>query len=457
MSTTEIGVTERDRHTHPARAGAAPLALGPEQRATLRRVVLSGLIGNFVEWYDLAAYAYAAVAISAAFFPDEARSVALLGTFAVYATTYVVRPFSGLVWGVLGDRFGRKKLLVLTIALMAASTTAIGVIPGYATIGIAAPLLLILARIVQGIAAGGEFIGAATYVYEHAPVHRRGLLVGLIQLGTGLTYPAAAFFSLGLNSWFGEQGYTSNGWRLMFLVSAPLGLVALFIRMKLSETPVFTELAARKRVSRSPLREAVTAHWRLLGSTALYICGYMVAAMMLNFYMPVYLPTVLGKSASATAVIMGFTMLTFALSIPCYGALVDRFPRSTMRLISCAVYLVLVIPAFLLIGRGATALLVIGLLLLATLEGFHYAIAPLSAIDVFPTEVRYTAGGIAYNIPVAVIPAVVPPLATLLVEGTGLVWSPALIGVGFSALAIVGALGISASHRRADRESGSAG
>ncbi|MDV8071504.1 MFS transporter, partial [Rhodococcus sp. IEGM 1366] len=204
---------------------------------TLRRVVISGAIGNFVEWYDLAIYAYATVAISKAFFPAGDSQFAIIATFFMFAVTYAVRPISGIFMGTLGDRLGRKKLLVFSILLMAAGTTTIGLIPDYATIGILAPILLFVCRAAQGVAAGGEFVGAATYVYEYAPPRRRGLLLGLIQMGTGLCYPAAAAVAFLLAQWFGDEAFIDGVWRVMFLLSAPLALVAVFIRMRLAESP----------------------------------------------------------------------------------------------------------------------------------------------------------------------------------------------------------------------------
>lgn len=416
-------------------------------RPALRRVVISGALGNFIEWYDLAVYAYAAVGISTVLFPKEAGGLAVIETFVVFAITYLLRPVSGIVMGVIGDRLGRKQLLVLTIAMMAAATVCIGVIPTYATIGIGAPLLLLACRAVQGIAAGGEFIGASTYAYEHAPPHRRGLIVGCIQLGTAMCYPAAAFFSFALASWLGNEAFTTWGWRVLFLAAAPLGLIALYIRNKLAESPEFIALRETDGVSANPLKESLTLDpWRL-GFAALFLCGYTVGAMTLLFYMPVYLVTVVQVTTKEASLLMGYTTLMFAVSIPLFGWIVDRTTRSAVRLASCVAYLLLVVPAFWLVGRPGGGTLVVGLLALALLQGFHYAVGPLIAIDVFPPRVRYTSGTIAYNIPVAVAAAVVPPVASYLVAQSGSPLAPAFFAATVTLLAIVGAVGLTARER----------
>lgn len=410
------------------------------QSATLRKVVVSGALGNFIEWYDLAVYAYAAIGISAMLFPDSGMPI--VETFAVFAIAYLLRPISGVIIGTLGDRLGRKKLLVVTIVMMASATFLIGAIPNYATIGIGAPLLLLACRAVQGIAAGGEFVGASTYVYEHAPEGRRAFMVGLLQLGTGLCYPASAFFAFGLATWIGDEAFVSWGWRILFVAAAPLGLIAFYIRSKLQESPEFAELRESGKVAEKPFQESVRADPRRLVFTALFICGYAASSQGLLFFMPIYLVSVEDLTPTQASLIMGFTTLAFAVAIPAFGWLVDQISRNTARITSCVVYLVLIVPMYVLIGLPGQTVLVLGLLGLALLQAFHYAIAPLTAIDVFPARLRYTSGTIAYNIPIAVMAASIPPTGSYLVERTGDPLAPAYIVAAVTLVGVVGALGL---------------
>lgn len=414
----------------------------PASPSTIRRVVVSGAIGNFVEWYDLAVYAYAAVIISKTFFPTDDPQVALAATFVMFAVTYAIRPISGIIMGVLGDKLGRKKLLVFSILTMAAGTTAIGLLPDFSTIGILAPVLLLACRVVQGIAAGGEFVGAATYVYEYAPAEKRGFLLGLIQMGTGLCYPAAAFLSFGLASAVGPEAFEGGVWRILFLLSAPLALVALYIRVKLSESPVFEALQTKQEISKSPLKDALRSHPRRLTSAIGYLLGYFGGAIMLLFFVPTFLTSVVGVDPQHSSLLMGFTTLVFAVFIPVFGLLVDRISRTAARIASASLHAVLAIPAFLLIAGGSEGTMLAGLFLLAILQSFYYAVGPLTAVDAFPAKIRFTSGTIAYNIPAAAVPAFLPALSALLIAQTGLVFAPGFIILGLSIIGVIGALGL---------------
>ncbi|WP_223628219.1 MFS transporter [Microbacterium sp. EST19A] len=420
----------------------------PASPGTLRRVVVSGAIGNFVEWYDLAVYAYAAVIISTTFFPTDNPQVGLIATFVMFAVTYAIRPLSGIIMGVLGDRLGRKRLLVFSILTMAAGTTAIGLLPDYSTIGIAAPILLLACRVVQGIAAGGEFVGAATYVYEYAPAERRGFLLGLIQMGTGLCYPAAAFLSFGIASAVGPEAFAGGAWRVLFLLSAPLALVALYIRVKLTESPVFKALEAAQEVSKSPLKDSLQSNPRRLVSAIAYLLGYFGGAIMLLFFVPTYLTSVVGVDPQHASLLMGFTTLVFAVFIPVFGLLVDRTSRTASRLVSAGLHAALAIPAFVLIGGGSDAAMYAGLFLLAVLQSYYYAVGPLTAVDAFPAKIRFTSGTIAYNIPAAAVPAFLPALSALLVAQTGLNFAPGFVILALSLVGVVGALGLRGTRER---------
>src|SRR6201986_168804 len=206
----------------------------------MRRSIKGASIGNFMEWYDFGVYGYIATTIAQVFYPgDSVSAVHLIATFSTLAAAFVVRPVGGLIFGPLGDRIGRKRVLVITIVLMTIGTTGTGLLPGYHTIGVWAPILLVFARVFQGLSTGGEEAGAMTYIVEQAPDRKRGMVVGFLPLGTLAGFVAAGLIVTGLQTWLPSHDMLTWGWRVPLLLSAPLGLVAVFMRMRLQESPAY--------------------------------------------------------------------------------------------------------------------------------------------------------------------------------------------------------------------------
>jgi MFS family permease len=225
-------------------------------KKTIRSVIAASSVGTLIEWYDFYIFGSLATIISTQFFPDDKSSAALLSTLAIFAAGFIVRPFGALVFGRLGDMIGRKYTFLLTLVLMGGSTFAIGLIPTYKTIGVAAPLLVLLLRLIQGLALGGEYGGAATYVAEHAPAGKRGFYTSWIQT----TATLGLFLSLGVilttRTTLGVETFNDWGWRIPFLVSSILVVVSIYIRMKMHESPMFTKLKKEGRISTNPLKES---------------------------------------------------------------------------------------------------------------------------------------------------------------------------------------------------------
>ena len=224
--------------------------------STLRRVISGASIGNAVEWYDFAIYGFLATFIAANFFPAGDDTAALLNTFAIFAAAFVMRPLGGLVFGPLGDRIGRQRVLVIVILLMAGSTLAMGLLPTYDAIGVAAPLLLLFLRCLQGFSAGGEYSGGACYLAEYAPDSRRGVVVTFIAWSGVVGFLLGSVTVTLLQTVLGDAAMDSYGWRIPFLIAGPLGLVGLYIRLRLDDTPAFAELSRTHQVAKSPLWEA---------------------------------------------------------------------------------------------------------------------------------------------------------------------------------------------------------
>lgn len=387
-----------------------------------KRIIVSALLGNFIEWYDLAIFAYAATAIGQTFFTGAPQGVQLVAAFAAFALTYLVRPVSGLVLGILGDRLGRKGLLVFTILIMGTATTAIGLLPGYSSWGVAAPLLLLLLRVLQGIGAAGEFMGAATFVVEHSPLRRRGLAIGAIQLGTGLCYPVAFIAAFLLIQAGGAEWFNGTGWRILFLISAPLTLVALYIRRSLEESPVFVELEKARALASAPVRETLRHHGNVVVAAFLFMLSFSTTGALFVFYLPTHISgrTELG-GAGRPIVIAG--LIVFALSIPLWGYLLDHISRHVARLILAVGSLVLAVPCMIAVESASPAAVTLGYLLLAVWTGLCFAIVYVTLVEVVPARVRFTGTALIDN------------LSKALVAGTTVLVSLGLINLTGSAIA----------------------
>jgi len=336
-----------------ARSGTDSTAdLGAEvEPATVRRAIGASAMGNMTEWFDYGVYAYAATYITIVFFP-EAGTVA---TLLVFAVSFVFRPLGGLVLGPLGDRLGRRRVLAMTIVLMGASTFLVGVLPSYDSIGVWAPVLLIILRVVQGFSAGGEYGGAATFMAEYAPDRRRGFLGSFLEFGTLAGFTLAAAIVLVCELLIGRAGMEDWGWRVPFLIAGPLGLVGLFLRSKLEDTPVFRELEEEQdteEAATSALKSAFTTYWRQL----LALAGLVIALNVCNYtliaYMPTYLEAKIGLSSREALLLLIVGQLVMMALIPFAGGLSDRLGRKPMWWISLGGLFVAAVPAYLMMAQG---------------------------------------------------------------------------------------------------------
>ncbi|GLZ38332.1 MFS transporter [Actinokineospora sp. NBRC 105648] len=394
-------------------------------------------MGNCVEWYDFGVFGFMPAVLGAVFFDAATPAENVLGTFAILAVAFVARPFGGFVFGPLGDRIGRQRVLAATIILMSGSTFAIGLFPSYRTAGVLAPILVLLARLVQGFSAGGEYGGAATFIAEYAPDKRRGFLGSWLEFGSlGGFFLGAGAVTLTTVA-LGETAMADWGWRTPFLAAGPLGLVGLYLRTRLEDTPLFREVAARQEVSASPLRTVLRTQWRAI----LHLIGYVVllniADYVLLTYMESYLTSTLGLSGRTPLLVVMAVILGMMVIIPPVGALSDRIGRKPLLYAACAGFLVLPIPAFTLMARGSTALLVLGLAVIGLLLAFLLATIPSVLPAMFPTNVRYGAFAIGYNLSTALFAGTAPFIVTKLVTETGDQLVPAYYLMGAAVVAAV--------------------
>ncbi|MFD9961419.1 MFS transporter, partial [Amycolatopsis sp. NPDC059020] len=292
--------------------------------ATLRRSVAAGAVGVFVHWFDWAAYAYLASTIASVFFPAGDATAGLLAVFGVFAVSFGIRPLGALVFGPLGDRIGRKRTLSIVIFAMTGATLVIGLLPGYSTIGIAAPLLLVFLRLLQGFAAGGEFGSAASFLAEYAPRRRRGFGVSWLEVGSLLGFLAGSFVFLLLSVGLSDAQLASWGWRVPFLIAAPLGIIGFVIRNKIEDTPEYRTLEATDNVPRSPVRELFRNNKKQLLQAAGLMTMMHVPFYAVLTYLVTYETDYLGHSSGNAALLSTVISLVGLVLVPAFGRLSDR-------------------------------------------------------------------------------------------------------------------------------------
>jgi len=391
----------------------------------LKRAVGASALGNCMEWFDFGVYSYLAAVIGKVFFPGASPGVQVNSSFATFAAAFVVRPLGGLVFGPLGDRIGRQKVLATTMIMMALGTFAIGVIPGYGTIGIAAPLLLLLARMVQGFSTGGEYGGATTFVAEYSPDRRRGFLSSWLDFGTFVGYALGSALVTLLHVLLGDDQMLAWGWRVPFLIAGPLGVIGLYMRLKLEESPAFQQQLdehekslAQKSVG-SEFRTIVRGHWPELLICMGIVLLYNVTNYMVTGYLPTYQTETLHRSSDFADLLVLLGMVWIVLLITFIGRLSDRVGRRSVYGVAAAAMIVLSVPAFELIKTPGFWAPVAGVLLLSTLLACFAAPSAATLPALFPTAVRYAAMGIGFNISVAAFGGTTPLATAALVEATG--------------------------------------
>lgn len=423
-----------------ARAAVEPGAEGATPPATLRRAVAASAVGNATEWFDYGIYAYGVTYISAALFPGSTGEATLFA-LATFAISFLARPFGGLFWGPLGDRFGRKTVLAATIMLMSGATAAIGLIPSHAAIGLWAPFLLVTLRLVQGFSTGGEYGGAATFMAEYAPDARRGFYGSFLEVGTLGGFALGALLMLGASLLLGDEAMHDWGWRLPFLVAAPMGLIGLYLRSRMADTPVFREVvrarAQEKKVS-AEFRDLLVSYRRPL----LALGGLVVALNVVNYtllsYMPTYLARRLDFSADAALVVPIIGMLFMMAFLPLAGSLSDRVGRKPLWWVSLAGIFVLAIPLYHLMSQGLVGAIA-GFALLGLLYVPQLATISATFPAMFPTHVRFAGFAIAYNVSTSLFGGTAPAVNAWLINTTGDVLVPAYL---MMAACLVGAVAL---------------
>ncbi|MES4887320.1 MFS transporter [Streptomyces sp. NPDC096012] len=399
-----------------------------------RRAIVAGAVGNTVEWVDWAVYATFSPIFADRFFPSGHGSAALLATLAVFAVGFVMRPVGGAVLGAYSDRHGRKKGMTLTIALMAGSSLVVAVCPTYTAVGVAAPLLLVLARLVQGFSAGGEFGSSSAFLVESAARGRRAFAGSWQQVSVGAGALIASFLGTLLTSTLDDDALHNWGWRLAFAIGAALGLVGLWLRQSVPETESFVRAAAEQRQRRNPVVAMVRDH----PGAALRVAGITVAGTLVYYvwvsYLPSYAHVTTGIPLNRALLANTVAMAVFLVLLPFGGLLSDRIGRKPTMIAFAAGILVFAWPAFHFLADDFWGLLLIEVIGLVLMIGYSANCAVVMA-EQFPPEVRTTGIGLPYALSVALFGGTAPYVTTWMSTNghSDLVWvyvaAAALIGI----------------------------
>ncbi|MHA6803798.1 MFS transporter [Salinifilum ghardaiensis] len=405
----------------------------------MRRVVSASFIGNLVEWFDYAVYGYLATTIAGVFFPETSPTAGLLATFSVFALSFVIRPVGGLFWGHFGDRVGRRTALSLSILIMSAATFVIALLPGYAHAGLAAPLLLLVTRLVQGFSAAGEYAGASAFLFEYAPRNRKGSYTSVVPASTAAGLLLGSVVVTLLTTVLSDEAMSSWGWRVPFLLAAPLGLVGRYIRLKLEDTPEYRELEDRQSAEQAPLQQTFARNKRRLliafGATSLNAVGF----YMLLSYMPTYLSTELGMGETSAFASTTVTLVVYIAAVFAMGRLSDRVGRARMLTTAGALFAVLAVPVFLLLGVSGLLGVVLVHTALGILLSTNDGTLPSFLAELFPTQVRYSGFAFSFNTANALFGGTAPFVATSLIHASGSPAAPAwyLAAAGLAAALVM--------------------
>ncbi|WP_051581829.1 MFS transporter [Pseudonocardia acaciae] len=405
-----------------------------------RRAIVASVVGNFVEWYDFSVYAYFAVVMAPLFFPSHDPTAGLLATFAVFGLAFLFRPIGALIFGRLGDRIGRRLTLAIVVLIMSGATAAIGVLPTYEQMGIAAPVLLVLARALQGLSAGGEYATATSYLVENSPPGRRGLTGSWTYSGIGLALLLGAALGATASATLPPDALAAWGWRAVFLLGAPLGIVGFYLCTKLEDSPDFVALKARNLVADSPLLSSLrTQMGNLVLTIGLVVVGTAQVYLVL-LYMPTHLSARAGFSLPQALLINSIGLAVFTVVVPFVGRWSDAVGRRWMMIAAAIVPAVAAYPSFLLIFSKSFAGAVAGQLILAVSTALWAGAAPTALVEIFPTRLRASSLSIGYSVAVSVFGGFSPLLVTYLSAVSDALLAPVLYLVIAAAISLVAAL-----------------
>jgi MFS family permease len=371
----------------------------------LRKVVLAAAVGNIIEWYDFYVFGSLATTLSVKFFDPTHPGAALVRWVAVFAVGFFVRPLGALVLGRVGDLVGRKYTFLITLTGIGLSTALIGVVPTYAQIGLLAPVALLLLRMIQGLCLGGEYGGAITYVAEHVPDEKRGWYTGWLQTSPTLGIVLSLAVIIGTRSILGTDALKAWGWRIPFLVSLLLVAVAIYIRLRLQETPIFQEIKARGQTATNPWREAFTGpNLRFVLIATIVVLGEGCVWYSSQFWAIYFLQTVSSMDVLHSSIIVGVALIIATPTLVLFGWLSDRIGRKPIILAGLLLAAVTYYPLYAALGAvtqpGAVnyPLAILIVVVLVAYVGMVYGPIAAFLAEYFPSRIRYTSVSVPYHI-----------------------------------------------------------
>jgi MHS family proline/betaine transporter-like MFS transporter len=424
----------------------------PTKRPGQLAIRIGGAAGQVVEWYDFTIYGYFAVFLSAQFFPAHNAVASLSATFVGLLSTFVSRPLGAIVIGHFADRLGRRRILAVTIFGASVSAALIGVLPTASSIGVAAPVLVVLCRLTQGIFTGGEVPAAGSLVLEHSAGGRRAFAASWVQVGATSGSILALLVATLLSATLPHDALASWGWRIPFLVAAPLGAIGWFVRSRLTETPQFRSIEERGAIARAPIVELVT-NPRYLGQIlrllGIFLCGSFFAFYVFLTYVPTYLlgHTHIGERATFLSALVAQCFLL--CMIPLFGRLADRVGRRPVLFAAQLLFMVLAVPVFVLMGRGTFGFVLVAQLAIVVPIALHQAVQIPIMLELLPARVRVSGGGLAFAVASALFGGTAPIFAVWLVSRTG---SGISVAIAVVVAAVVSCLATLATMETGGRE-----
>lgn len=396
----------------------------------LRRVIAAGMIGNVLEWYDFAIYGYFAAQIGRHFFPHEDAVAQLLSTFGIFAVGYLMRPVGGVIVGHIGDTLGRRAALTFSVAAMAIPTFLIGLLPGYETFGVLAPVGLTLLRVVQGLSVGGEYPGSMVFLVEHAPEGQRGLMGALGASGGTVGMLLGSAVGAAFSASMSTAALDAWGWRIPFLLGLVVGVAGYILRRYALETTI------EEKRTRAPIVETLH-HWRVVARFA-GLSVYSAVTFYIGFvYLVSWLQTADGIPPSRSLEINSFSMLSSVPVLIAVGWLSDRIGRKPLMLLASTGGLIGGLPLFWLLNHQSDLVAQVGQLGLVLLTGAYYGSLPAVLVEAAPPSVRCTAVALGYNLCTGLFGGLSPLVATWLVERTGDETAPAFLIMASAAVTLV--------------------
>ncbi|MFC9332370.1 MULTISPECIES: MFS transporter [Arthrobacter] len=414
----------------------------------LRKAQIGAGVGNFIEWYDIGIYGYLAVTMTSVFTEGMDSRMGLLVTLLGFAVSFVVRPLGGMILGPLGDRIGRRRVLFFTMAIMAAATTIIGLLPTAGQVGLWVIIPLYLLKMLQGFSTGGEYSGAATYIAEFSPDRNRGFMTSLLNSGSMLGFAAGASVvavtTMVTTSLWGESAMLDGGWRIPFLIALPLGILAISLRRRIPESPSFEVAHVRTATEdvdpifvRHNLPNIMKHYWPQILIGCAIVAADGTAGYMLTSYMPTFLETQIGSNAVHTAVAAVVVLVLQALLIPVVARWSDRIGRRPIYAMATIGNLVLLVPAFALMHVGTLWSLYLAFFLVMVPSAFFLSLTGAVMSELFPTASRYGCVGVTHNLSISIFGGTTPLVSQILVQVTGNTYAPAFYVMFFSAVALV--------------------